>query len=32
MHIHVSETEEQVAGMLKDRGMTPVEMLDKMEF
>jgi len=29
MHIHVSETEEQVAGMLKERGMTPVEVLDR---
>ena len=29
MHIHVSETEEQVTQSLKNTGMTPVEILDK---
>ncbi|MCD6397556.1 MAG: amidohydrolase [Spirochaetaceae bacterium] len=29
MHIHVSETEEQVVQSLKNTGMTPVEILDK---
>ncbi|MEA1910645.1 MAG: amidohydrolase [Spirochaetota bacterium] len=29
MHIHVSETEEQVVQSLKKTGMTPVEVLDK---
>lgn len=29
MHIHVSETEEQVSQSLKNTGMTPVEILDK---
>ena len=29
MHIHVSETEEQVSQSLKNTGMTPVEVLDK---
>lgn len=29
MHIHVSETKEQVERMLKERGMTPVQLLEK---
>ncbi len=29
LHIHVSETEDQVEKMLRERGMTPVEVLEK---
>ncbi len=29
MHIHVSETEDQVVSSVRDRGMTPVEVLEK---